>query len=149
MVDCNKRLVEVDTILKYLSKSNYEKIPQEVIKAIKENMDKDYTWEYDTTKKLQEQELNRDTVAILAYINTEYLLNDAQKAYMEKLYEENEQKELQKQYEGKNDYSYLFKRDSKTVESKELEVEQTALIEYKESIFKRILNKIKSFFGRQ
>ena len=148
MIDCNKRLVEVDTILNYLSRENYAKIPQEIIKAIKENMDKDYTWEYDETKKLEEQDLNRDTVAMLAYINTEYLLNDKQKTYMERMYQENEQKKLQKEYEGKNDYSDLFKRNNKSLEDKTETVEQTALIVYKESVFKKILNKIKSFFRR-
>lgn len=147
MVDCNKRLVEVDTILSYLSQENYAKIPQEIINAIKENMDKDYTWEYDESKELEEQEVNRDTIAILSYINTEYLLNDEQRAYMEKLYEENEQKELQKQYEGKNDYSYLFARNNKKVEVQEEENEQTALIVYKESIFKKLWNKFKSLFN--
>lgn len=147
MVDCNKRLVEVDTILNYLSQENYMKIPQEIIKAIKENMDMDYTWEYDESRKLEDQELNRDTVAILSYINTEYLLNDEQKTYMEKMYEENEQKELQKQYEGTNDYSDLFKRNSKIVEEKVEVKEQTALTVYKESIFKKIWNKFKSFFN--
>jgi len=144
MVDCNKRLVEVDVILNYLSQENYAKIPQEIIKAIKENMDKDYTWEYDESKKLEDQDLNRDTVAMLAYINTEYLLNDEQKAYMEKMYQENEQK----QYEGKTDYSYLFTRNNKKREEQEQEVEQTALTVYKESIFKKIWNKLKSFFNK-
>lgn len=147
MVDCNKRLVEVDTILNYLSQENYAKIPQEIIKAIKENMDKDYTWEYDESKELEDQDLNRDTVAMLAYINTEYLLNDEQKAYMEKMYQENEQKKLQKEYEGKNDYSDLFKRNSKPVENQVETAEQTALTVYKENIFKKFWNKLKNFFG--
>ena len=147
MVDCNKRLVEVDTILKYLSPENYNKIPQDIINAIKENMDKDYTWEYDEEKEFGEQDLNIDTVAILSYINSEYLLNEEQKAYMEKIYEENEQKELQRQYEGKNDYSYLFDRKNKAIENEE-KIQETAVTVYKESIFKRFWNKLKSFFNK-
>ena len=98
MVDCNKRLVEVDVILHYLSRENYQKIPKEIIQAIKDNMDKDYTWEYDESKELKDQDVSRDTIAFLSYINTEYLLNDEQKAYMERLYQENEQKKLQEQF---------------------------------------------------
>jgi len=147
MVDCNKRLVEVDAILNYLSQKNYKKIPQEIIKAIKENMDKTYNWKYDESKELQDQEVNRDTIAILSYINTEYLLNDEQKAYMQRLYEENEQERLKKEYEGKNDYSDLFKRNTRTSEIQEEKNEQTSLIVYKENIFKRFWNKLKSFFN--
>ena len=148
MVEYNKRLVEVDTILKYLSPENYNKIPQDIINAIKENMDKDYTWEYDEEKEFAEQDLNIDTVAILSYINNEYLLNEEQKAYMEKIYEENEQKELQKQYEGQNDYSYLFDRKNKTIENEEEKTQETAVTVYKESVFKRFWNKLKSFFSK-
>lgn len=148
MVDCNKRLVEVDTILKYLSPENYNKIPQDIINAIKDNMDKDYTWEFDEEKEFAEQDLNIDTVAILSYINNEYLLNEEQKAYMEKIYEENEQKEIQKQYEGQNDYSYLFNRKNKVIENEEEKTQETAVTVYKESVFKRFWNKLKSFFSK-
>ena len=87
------------------------------------------------------------TVAILSYINSEYLLNEEQKAYMEKIYEENEQKELQKQYEGQNDYSYLFNRKNKVIENEE-KTQETAVTVYKESVFKRFWNKLKSFFSK-
>ena len=148
MVEYNKRLVEVDTILKYLSPENYNKIPQDIINAIKDNMDKDYTWEFDEDKEFADQDLNIDTVAILSYINNEYLLNEEQKAYMEKIYEENEQKEIQKQYEGQNDYSYLFNRKNKVIENEEEKTQETAVTVYKESVFKRFWNKLKSFFSK-
>ena len=35
MIDFNKRFVEVDEILNYLSKDDYNKIPSDVIKYIK------------------------------------------------------------------------------------------------------------------
>ena len=37
MVDYNKRLVEVDEILNYLSIEDYEKRPKDVIEIIKKN----------------------------------------------------------------------------------------------------------------
>ena len=46
---------------------------------IKQNKDNDYTFSYNDEEHLMNQSLNIDTVAILTYINTEYLLNKKQK----------------------------------------------------------------------
>ena len=69
MIDYNKRLVEVDEILNHLSKEDYNKIPEIIKKSIKDNKDKEYFWKYDTNKKLKEQDVSDDTIAILSYIN--------------------------------------------------------------------------------
>ena len=70
MLDINKRLVEVNEILLHLSEEDITKIPEEVILNIRNKMDKDYVWKYDENKELSEQELEKDTIAILSYINS-------------------------------------------------------------------------------
>ena len=90
MVDLNKRLVEVDEILNYLSDEEYAKIPKDIINAIKENKDKYYVWKYDESKELNDQDLNRDTIVILSYLNMEYLLSQEQKELMEEIHKANE-----------------------------------------------------------
>ncbi len=90
MIDYSKRLVEVDEILKYLSKSNYDKIPKEIKEVIVKNKDKEYKWKYDKTRKLKDQDIPNDTIAILSYINMEYLLNNEQKEFVKKLHERKE-----------------------------------------------------------
>lgn len=149
MVDYKKRFVEVDEILNYLVRSDYEKIPKEIIQIIKENKDQEYEWEYDETKPLKEQNVSRDTIAFLSYINMEYLLNEKQKAYMQKLHEINEKKKLQEEYsnEEKYNYSNLFQQKNKNTKDENELVEQTDLIKYKESFIKKIVNKIKSVFN--
>lgn len=92
IIDYSKRLVEVDEILNYLIKEDYEKIPKEIIQAIKENKDKNYTWKYDETKTLKEQKISRETISILSYINMEYLLNEEQKKLMKKIHQLNQEK---------------------------------------------------------
>ena len=67
MIDYEKRLVEVDEVLKYLSRENLNKIPEEIRNLIKENKDKNYTWKFDETKQLKDQGLSRDTIIILSY----------------------------------------------------------------------------------
>ena len=79
MIDVNKRLVEVETILEKLDTTYKNKIPKELWDFIKQNKDTDYSFYYDEENSLINQTLNTDTVAILTYINMEYLLNEKQK----------------------------------------------------------------------
>lgn len=141
MINYNKRLVEVDEILKHLPKNDYEKIPKEIKDVIRENKDKEYQWKYDEKKKLKEQNVNDDTIAILSYINMEYLLNKEQKAFVEKLHQINDQNHIKKEVftETKYDNKELFtkKNNDKKEQSK-----QILVLEHKENIFKRLLNKI-------
>ena len=92
MIDFSKRFVEVDEILKHLSEADYNKIPTNVINYIKSNKDKTYTWKYDTSKKLKDQNVSDDTIAILSYLNIEYLLNPKQQEFMRKLHYLNDKK---------------------------------------------------------
>ncbi len=149
MVDYNKRLVEVDEILKYLSEEDLLKIPEDIRQLIKDNKDKEYTWQYDETKPLKDQNVSRDTIAFLSYLNMEYLLNEKQKQFMQQMHEMNERK-LEEEKAEKYKVDDLFKRNvTKQEEQKNEEVvQETALVEYKESFFAKIVNKIKSFFKR-
>ena len=87
MIGYKKRLVEVDEVLDHLSEENLSKIPLEIRQAIKENKDKNYVWKFDETKELKDQGLSKDTIAILAYLNSEYLLNEEQKRIVEEIRE--------------------------------------------------------------
>ena len=147
MIDYNKRLVEVDEILNYLSEEDLRKLPEEVRITIKENKDNEYFWKYDETKPLKEQDVSRDTIAFLSYLNMEYLLNEEQKQLMQQLHKLNEKK-LEEAKAEKYGVEDLFKRnETQQEELKETEQEQEqALVEYKESFFTKMVNKIKNFF---
>jgi len=149
MSDYNKRLVEVDEILNYLSEDDLLKIPQDVRKAIKENKDKEYIWNYDETKPLKEQEVSRDTIAILSYLNMEYLLNEEQKDFMKQLHNANEKK-LEDSGLEKYGVENLFKEAE--IEQEDLKEakksQELSLVENKESFFTKIIKNIKKIFGR-
>lgn len=116
-MEYEKCLVEVDEVLNHLSKEDLNKIPEDVLKGIKEHKDKEYIWKYDESKELKEQKFDRNTIAVLSYINMEYLLSKEQKELMEKIHELNEQNlqnEIQKEYDSKE----LFKnKTNNTVQS--------------------------------
>lgn len=144
MIDYNKRLVEVDEILNYLSKDDLLKIPEDLRQIIKHNKDKEYIWKYDETKELKDQNLNRDTIAFLSYLNMEYLLNEEQKHLMEQIHQFNE-KALEEKREQQYNSNDLFKVKPDIIEES-MNIKQNELIIYKENIFSKILNKLKNFF---
>ena len=69
MVEENKRLVEVEYILRKLDADYINKIPKEIWDYIEKNKDKDYLFNYDENK-------------ILTYINIKYLLDEQHKKEM-------------------------------------------------------------------
>lgn len=116
-----KCLVEVDEVLKYLNPEELIKIPANVRKAISENKDKNYEWKYDVNKKLEDQNLNRKSIAILSYLNMEYLLNDEQRKIMEKIHrfnEERQEEQKRKQYNPEE----IFKRNVNFGENKSVQI---------------------------
>ena len=91
-----KCLVELNEILGHLEKEYLDKIPQDVRNGITEKMDKHYNWKYDESKELEEQNIDRKTIAMLSYLNMEYLLDDEQRKLMEEIHKVNEMKTKEK-----------------------------------------------------
>ncbi len=95
-MDQKKCLVQVDEVLNHLSEEDLNKIPLDIRNSIKENKDKNYTWEYDETKELWDQDLDRKSIAILSYLNMEYLVNKEQKELLKEMHRFNERKKYSK-----------------------------------------------------
>lgn len=142
MKEINKRLVEVEYILRKLDDEYINKIPQEVWDYINKNKDKNYVFEYDNDKILSEQNLNIDTISILTYINMEYLLEEKERRELLELLKKDDMVAEQQKKEKYNPED-LFKN------KKEEPKEPISLIEvniekwYKKlfSFFRKILRK--------
>lgn len=154
IADYRKRLVEVDEILNYLDEEEYEKIPKDVIQAIKDNKDNEYTWKYDETKELKDQDVSKDTIAILSYLNMEYLLNEEQRKVMEQIHQMNEDK-LEKEKREKYKSEDLFKKEDvndkklNQEEGKKQETKSNIVPTNEEGFFRKLINKIKRFFRKE
>ena len=134
---------EAYTILQELNEEEYNKIPPEVINAIETNKNEEYEYELDDELELKDQPMLPETKAILFNIFRDYLATPEQKAKIIRMQNEARQKnELKKQQMYNTD---VFANRQKENFSKPAN-ETMQIVEYKESIFKRILNKIKSFF---
>lgn len=140
-----KVLTEVYEILKHLSSENFNKIPSNVINLIKTNKDDKYVWNYDTTKSLTEQNISRDAVAVISYINMEYLLNNQQREFIENLHRKNEEvlEQLKrKRYNSDNLFNNKTRHTNINTD--------IALIEYpKEKWYKRLFSKIVIFLKKK
>lgn len=135
---------EVYTVLQELNEDEYNKIPPEVIEAIKTNRNEEYEFELDEDLELKEQSLLPETKAILFNLFRDYLSTPEQKRKIIKMQNEERQKnELKKkQMYDTNVFAHVQKENSVQIEQ-----ENTKIVEYKENIFKKILNKIKRFFA--
>ena len=89
---------EVYTILQDLNEEEYNKIPVEVIEAIKINRNEEYNYELDDELELKEQPMLLETKAILFNLFRDYLATPVQRKKILKMQNEERQKvELKKQ----------------------------------------------------
>lgn len=70
---------ELYEILKYIPKEEYEKLPSELIKTIKENMDEEYVFVINWNEDFEKQKLLYETKLLLAAIFKDYLANKEEK----------------------------------------------------------------------
>ena len=134
---------EVYTILQELNEEEYNKIPPEVIKTIEANRNEEYEYELDDELELKDQPMLPETKAILFNLFRDYLATPEQKAKIIRMQNEARQKnELKKQQIYNTDVFANKQKENQSSNNNET----MQIVEYKESIFKRILNKIKSFF---
>ena len=134
---------EVYTILQELNEEEYEKIPFEVIKAIEENMNKQYEYVLDDELELKEHPMLPETKAILFNLFRDYLAMPKQKEKIIKMQNEERQKnELKKQ----NKYNTDIFENKKREKTKQIEKLSKDLINYKENIFSKLVNKFKHWF---
>ena len=145
MINISDRLTELDVILEYMDNSDWSKIPDDIIFYIEENKNNNYVWVYDETKPLEEQQIHKDTFALLSYIAYKYIATPEEKEQMKKIFQENTDI-LNEKYSVDN----LFNKsktniiDESTI-AKNISSETTAIVPIKkESIF----YKIKAFFKK-
>lgn len=134
---------EVYTILQELNEEEYNKIPPEVIKTIEANRNEEYEYELDDELELKDQPMLPETKAILFNLFRDYLATPEQKAKVIRMQNEARQKnELKKQQMYNTDVFANKPKENLTANNNET----MQIVQYKESVFTRILNKIKSFF---
>ena len=144
MSDLSKAYAEVYSILNFVDEYYVNKISSKFIEYIYHKKDDNYIPNIDMSIPLEEQELQEDTVNILAMIKYNYWCEtEEEKQKLIDILNKNEEKyqlELREKYNPEN----IFKKPE--VESQNQE--NMAVVQYKESFFKKLINKIKSIFKK-
>lgn len=137
---------EVIEVLKYTRREDVNKIPKYRILLWKTNMKKDYPFKVDTSKPLEEQNLSDEAKAIIANIFKKYWATDYQKERIEAK-EKYDLEQLEKEkYERYNPNDIFKNREQSNSEANASEAVE--MVEYKESVFKKLFNKIKNLFSK-
>ena len=146
-IEYSEAIVEVLEILEYSDDNILEKIPKKLIKFWKRNKSKTYKPNLDHDKSISEMNLKDKTKSILSMIYLNYLFNDEESKKIKSIINHNEeiyQTELVKNYNSQ----YLEKEQNiANIINKNTKSTSITIIENKESIFKKIINRIKRFFN--
>lgn len=141
-----KSLKEAFIVIQNSENKIIEKIPNDFLEFIKNNMDKNYHPKINFNDENWKNQINSDTKAILALIYRDYIV-DAEKR--DKLIqEEKAQREIyEKELREKYNPNEIFKK--KTIKENK-EINNNQLIEVKEAPwYKKIIESILRIFGRR
>ena len=147
MINLKDRWSELDILLNYIDSEDWVKIPDNIIFYIKENKNKEYDWEYDETKSLEDQNLNKDTFSLLTFIMYKYIASEEEKQEINLAVNE-----ITEELKQKYDVNNIFKEDEEekqdlTNSQEESVSEQTSLVEIDEKK-ENFFSVIKAFFKK-
>lgn len=140
-------MAEVIYYLNGIKQEDIDKIPKKFIQYLNENASKEYKCNFDYNKPLKELNLLDETRGIIGMICYNYwCVTEKQKEQYLKRLSQNEQ-QYQKKLDEKYNPDNIF--ENKILDFIENTTNPTEIIEYKESIFKKLINKIKSIFSKK
>ena len=139
---------EVDEFLGLLTEEERTKIPRKLREFFKEEKDSNYIKGIRTDIPVKDQNFKEETLAIIAVLNLQYWCEDEnEKKRLKQVYANNQKAYEEMLYEKYNPDNLFKKRNEKKEEIQE-QSNIVSMVEYKESLIQRIINKIKDFFRK-
>ena len=130
---------EILEILKYLTPEDYEKIPKEKIEVFQTYANKDYNFNYDPDKTLQEQNVSKTARTIIGILFRDYWSTEEQRDKIVK-FQQQERIRIEKEKQEKYKSDDIFKNNNTVPQT-----EEVALVEVKEE---KWYDKVFKFFRR-
>ena len=150
---------EIDAFIEILPDDIKRKIPKNMKEFFKNQKDKNYKKEIDINIPIEDQNLKEETLALIALFYIKYICEDEEeKRNLKNIYAENERKyreeirdkySVEKAMQKRNEVRNNFNNKENTIKNQNESTKEKSLTEYKESILKKIINKIKSLFKRK
>ena len=144
-VEYSEAIVEVLEVLQYSDDNIIEKIPQKLIDFWEKNKSTTYKPNLDHNKPINDMNLKKKTKSIITMIYLNYLCDNKEKENINLILKNNEekyQKELKEKYNPDN----IFKKPKQEL-PQNVTTTNVTIVQYKETIFKKIINKFKRFFN--
>lgn len=151
MLNNAKTYSEIYEILNILGIEFIKRIPKKMYNLFDLERDKKYKPNlFKEDGMFDETKISKETIALFAVLNVKYFMNDEeQKNEFYRILNENEKK-YQEELREKYNPDDLFKNKIQQQSIKEnTNVNEVAIIERKESLLKRVFNKIKRFFKKE
>ena len=127
---------EVYEILKCMNKITVMKIPENILLKINTNRNRNFTTSIDPKDIFNENNINKETVDFLCWLDYTYWRNDIEKVKIDKIIQEkNSTEEILKR--NKYNPDNIFKQ-KENIKEQQINSETISLAEYKEPIFKKI-----------
>lgn len=146
-IEYSEAIVEVLEILEYSDDNILEKIPKKLIKFWERNKYKTYKPNLDHNKSISEMNLKDKTKSIIGMIYLNYLCNEEETKEISSIINHNEeiyQTELIKNHNSQHWEKVQNKTNTINENAKSTSI---TIIDNKESIFKKIVDRIKRFFN--
>ena len=139
-----KAYKEIYEIIKHFPLEEYNRIPKEKIKFYEENMDKNYNFTINPNIDLSEQNISKETKALIVTLYEDYFATEEQKQKIKEILKLNEKKAELEKIEKYNPDD-LFKNKKEDVKNNEQEnsdenIKELSLVEYKENFFTKFKN---------
>ena len=132
---------KVDKFIGRISNEHRNKIPKKLREFFREEKDTNYIKGINPNVPIKNQKLKEETLGIIALLNLQYWCEDEnEKKRLKEVYAKNE-KRYQEYLQVQFNPNEIFKKKEPTQES-------LSIVEYKESIIKKLVNKIKNIFFR-
>ena len=146
MIKTRQAYSEIDEFLGLLSEEQRNEIPKKLRDFFKEEKDQEYFKNIDKDISIKDQNLKEETLAIIALLNLQYWCKDEEeKKRLQEIYAQNEKEYQDILYEKYNPNDIFKKKEGTTIENNNEIKEKMQMVEYKDSVFKRIINKILNF----
>ena len=137
---------EVYEVLNLLGDEYISKIPKEFYNFIDESRDKNALVHFDIDLPIESQNISQETIEFISLLNFKYWCNDAERAELQKVYDENDKKYQQSvEYDSKSIFNNI---DRNTEEPRcEDNTKKLEISEVKNSFIDRIISRIKNLFS--
>jgi len=152
-IETRQAYSEVNKFLELIGEDLSNKIPLRLRKYFKREMDITYIPNVNANIPIKQQNLKRKTIAIIAGLNLRYWCKDEKrKTELLEKYSKNEikhQQELRKKYDPNKIFKpYDPNRVYRRYMQENVNKKDVSIIENKDSLFEKIIMKIKSIFSK-